>query len=822
MSGVDVDLDLMADISARLDLREPNREALESIVIELSQHYDVDEKPAPFEAVVDSATGVGKTYILAGAIDYLAAKGIRNFAVVAPGLTILRKTVANFTEGAAKSLTGPMNVKPVVVTSENFDTAAMRAEMDDPDRVKLFIFTVQALTKPTTKVGKKTHKFHEGLGAAFYDHLDGLEDLVVFADEHHMYYGDAFSAAIRDLTPHAIVGLTATPHKKTPEEGIIFRYPLAAAIADRLVKTPVIVGRKDDRTDSETKLADGLNLLRVKTELAHAYADENGLPRVNPVMLVVAQTAEEAEEYGAILRSQEFDGGDWADRVLVVHYNAPEEALEALDRVEDVDSPVRVIIAVRMLAEGWDVKNVFVIASMRASVSTILTEQTLGRGLRLPWGRYTDVEMLDTLEVLAHERYEELLKKAGVHITEAFVDQRTRALLRTNAKGQTVSSVETTTVQAPVIELPPAAEGTAAAVAPTPVGGAIVTSVEDRQKEAQKESPATEQLYMPLDDMPTIKVPRLLMTPIESSFSLGDIIDLDPFTKLGQQVASDPDAELRRVKVSARIVEGFDGIRRTELVTSTAVDKVEAARSLFPLEDLKLELVESVLGSPVVPARKGERVHAVRLVDAFVAGLGDKATELLSAYKDRATARLIRLVTDEHRRFAAKPKFEEVVEVVPLGKPRTSRRQVTKDRTGVFRKSLAYNGWRKSLYGVDWFDSEPERAVASAVDDAEDVKCWARLHTGELPILWTSEGRHYNADLVVVDGDDTKWVVEVKRDSEVSSDEVQQKRAAAKRWVNHVNAAEALEAAGWRYLLLSETDIKQAKGSWKALCSLGT
>ncbi len=137
--------------------------------------------------------------------------------------------------------------------------------------------------------------------------------------------------------------------------------------------------------------------------------------------------------------------------------------------------------------------------------------------------------MLDTLEVLAHERYEELLKKAGV-LSEAFVDQRTRAMLRTNAKGQTVSSIETTTVQAPVVELPADAEGAAAAVALTPVGGAVVTSVEDRQKEAQKESPAMEQLYLPLESMPTIKVPRLLMTQVESSFSLGDIIDLDPFT----------------------------------------------------------------------------------------------------------------------------------------------------------------------------------------------------------------------------------------------------------------------------------------------------
>ncbi len=61
-----------------------------------------------------------------------------------------------------------------------------------------------------------------------------------------------------------LVGLTATPAKKTPEEQIIFRYPLAAAIADKLVKTPVIVGRRDDRTDATTKLTDGVTLLQAK------------------------------------------------------------------------------------------------------------------------------------------------------------------------------------------------------------------------------------------------------------------------------------------------------------------------------------------------------------------------------------------------------------------------------------------------------------------------------------------------------------------------------------------------------------------------------
>jgi type III restriction enzyme len=159
--------DALQGIAARLDLRDPNYRAVETLAIRYDEWFD-DGQPAPFECVIDSATGVGKTYILAAAIEYYAALGVRNFAVIAPGRTILNKTVANFTPGHAKSLLDGMDVEPIVITAENFNTAAMRAEMDDPEQVKLFIFTVQALLKPTTEVGRKTHKFQEGLGKGFY------------------------------------------------------------------------------------------------------------------------------------------------------------------------------------------------------------------------------------------------------------------------------------------------------------------------------------------------------------------------------------------------------------------------------------------------------------------------------------------------------------------------------------------------------------------------------------------------------------------------------------------------------------------------------
>ncbi len=98
---------------------------------------------------------------------------------------------------------------------------------------------------------------------------------------------------------------------------------------------------------------------------------------------------------------------------------------------------------------------------------------------------------------------------------------------------------------------------------------------------------------------------------------------------------------------------------------------------------------------------------------------------------------------------------------------------------------------------------------------------WVRLHTGDLPILWNSAGQQYNPDLIVIETDGTHWVVEAKMNKEVESADVQAKREAARRWANYVSADESVGAV-WRYLLASEADIDEAKGSWAALKGLGS
>lgn len=100
---------------------------------------------------------------------------------------------------------------------------------------------------------------------------------------------------------------------------------------------------------------------------------------------------------------------------------------------------------------------------------------------------------------------------------------------------------------------------------------------------------------------------------------------------------------------------------------------------------------------------------------------------------------------------------------------------------------------------------------------------WARLHRDDIPITWTGEGRTYNPDFVVVEDDngkETAWLVEVKADREMTSEEVIGKRRAARRWARTVNASPDVSTI-WGYLLLGEQDVKDAQGSWEHMKGFG-
>jgi len=200
-------------------------------------------------------------------------------------------------------------------------------------------------------------------------------------------------------------------------------------------------------------------------------------------------------------------------------------------------------------------------------------------------------------------------------------------------------------------------------------------------------------------------------------------------------------------------------------------------------------------------------------LDAFLAGLGDQAELILSSYLDRAAAGFIELVGSEQRRFAAQPRYDQVLDLRPFAPLRHGRPVTSTDRYGAFKKGVGYIGWQRSMYEQVWFDSATERQMANLVDDTAGIEVWARLHLRDLEIRY--DGGTYNPDFLAAAGDQ-RWVIETKADRDLQTENVQAKRQAAQRWANHVSADERVTER-WSYLLVGETDLKQARGDWEAL-----
>jgi type III restriction enzyme len=59
------------------------------------------------------------------------------------------------------------------------------------------------------------------------------------------------------------------------------------------------------------------------------------------------------------------------------------------------------------------VTNLYTIVPLRAANARILIEQSIGRGLRLPYGKRTGVTTVDRLNIVAHDRFQEIIDEAS-------------------------------------------------------------------------------------------------------------------------------------------------------------------------------------------------------------------------------------------------------------------------------------------------------------------------------------------------------------------------------------------------------------------------
>jgi len=850
-------MDLPKQISQYMSLREPQAEALE-VLHEISGPLDYKTasiasvavaaseksratKPIEFDTAFPSfcfalATGVGKTRLMGGCMYYLwKSKGYRNFFILAPNITIYDKLRAELLPSHPKYMFVGLSdfPRPEVYDGDNYPRFRPEAGLLEEGQARVFIFNISKIFSARTDIEFKFHHFNEDLGNSFSAILREMDDLVVLMDESHRYRGKASLEAINHLKPALGLEFTATPLRA--QKNVIYAFSLAQSIG-RFVKTPTVVTRTNLTTTDEEeierlKLQDGMTLHEKKKGRLLEYCETKGLPLVKPFVLVSTKDTTHAAQVRALIESETFCEGRYRSKVIEIHSGtsgAESDAnVERLLAVEQPTSTVEVVVHVNMLKEGWDVKNLYTIIPLRASTSEILTEQTIGRGLRLPFGVVTGDADLDALEIVSHDQYERLIAEARnnplftvkqysedelrpvktVQVTHKFLDmERVLDRLRTGqhilftselTNEQRLNEVVTTLVAQETAkreQQAQAAAGAAAGESPGPVVaepalfGVVPEKVEEKLFDAQAYAAQLRERLRDYANL-VIDVP-LITTETSSERKLAAFevkVNVGPFEVVDQRLLAHELAsgkERLGEKVDVMEVENPRALLAARLIDE--VEEFDVAND----KDTALALVDSYLKQMNAPSDKlGQLVHLYR--DSII---GDLCTQVESHIQDETKVE-VRVGTGMVR-FGGYSKTVLAVDgIVPYSRdvPRADIRR------------YLFEGYTKSLYDQVPYDSTPEKDFAALLERDDAVLKWIRPAERDLSIGYRGSG--YTPDFIV-DTTDKKYLVEIKARKELQPEidaEVRGKALAGIRWCQ---AASTIPAAKpWEYRLVPDDAV---------------
>ena len=247
-------------------------------------------------------------------------------------------------------------------------------------------------------------------------------------DESHHYRASASSKALNELNPVLGLELTATPQvesgsKTIKFKNVVYEYSLAKAMNDGYVKEPAVATRKNFDPSKYTpeeldiiKLQDGVRIHEDTKVTLDIYSRNNRVKLVKPFVLVVAKDTNHASWLEEQIKDVNFFGGYYADKVMQIHSGQKgtekDENIAKLLTLENINNKIEIVIHVNMLKEGWDVTNLYTIIPLRTATSTTLREQTIGRGLRLPYGQRTGDDKVDKLTIVSHDKFQEIIEAA--------------------------------------------------------------------------------------------------------------------------------------------------------------------------------------------------------------------------------------------------------------------------------------------------------------------------------------------------------------------------------------------------------------------------
>lgn len=866
------------EVAQRLSLRAPQEEGLKRLaevadLIDWRGENDPTELLSEIQALYPSvesferefpslcfalATGVGKTRLMGAFVAYLYLTGrSRNFFVLAPNTTIYAKLLEDFSRPSSpkyvfKGIAEFAQNPPTIVTGENWENAT-GLKLGE---AVINIFNVDKINKEKGRI----RSFRETLGESYFDILTGQDDLVMLMDEAHRYRAKAAAKAVYELNPKLGLELTATPKTvgSSPQDfrNVIFHYTLGQAMQDGFVKEPAVATREGFRKDQYDRdqlerimLEDGVVYhQQVRLDLIQ-YAKENGLPIVHPFMLVVARDTAHAGELRAYIESDDFFGGDFRGRVAEVHSNqGAEESNEAMERLVKLEheDETDIVIHVNKLKEGWDVTNLFTIVPLRASASDILTEQTLGRGLRLPYGKRTGNEMVDTLTVIAHDSFDRVIEDAKREDSIIAMKSITIGVGGDVEPGKReIIEVQPDFVQKPFkgpSKLRDFFGEQSEYEAPSPEKAAMtattLTLIQNkyerqlgrlgdlRKPEIQKQIAAdvrkattaaqgrlegvvpepevdklVAEITVAIADK-TIEIPEIVVLPsreVNFWFEDFDLRDLDQIryrpsgdTILIRELRTDAQRELARANDGPKEARPENYIIR-HLITMPEVDYDSQADLLYRVSGQVIERLRNYLASEdEVEAVALE--HGRRLAEFIFQQMRSHFRETPVEYRAKRV-RSFRVLRPQQAQY-------DPTRVRPLGEAADPLSAT---------KSFLFLGGNKTPYRINRFDSDPERRFAHMIDGGRfpDVLKWLRPASGQFSIEY-DRNRRYDPDFVL-ECRNCKMIVEVKASSQMADPGVSEKARAATAWVRQANEfKDEGDGKSWHYLLLEERDVTQS------------
>ena len=753
----------------------------------------------------------------------------------------------------------------VIITGEDYETKGIKTT-DDSIQINMFnIGKINADIKTTTKDGRtlppKIKRFRETLGDSYYNYLMNLEDLVIIMDESHRYRGERGMETLNELNPILGIELTATPNDASTNQkfkNVVFEYGLADALKDGLyIKNPAVVTRAD--TDFRGMSAEEVEKLKLKdaiqmhndTKVAiNNYVADNDCAPVKPTILVSCKDTAHAKSIYDYVTSDEFYDGEFKDKALQIDSTTKTEVqLEQLLTLEKPNNKVEIVIHVDMLKEGWDVSNLYTIVPLRAANALTLIEQTIGRGLRLPFGgKRTGVEKVDMLSIMMHDKFQEVVEAAKdkssilytigkIQLTKQdlgspkeTVASKTRDIveleeeakkivqikdeeIRKKAEAQhkgklLVNEIIRQTIASKIIQTPNELNF-------TEVREKVLEQVEVQVKATIIDLPEEQQVNI-------VKEARAVYTTVANSIIKNNILIPNIRVTISENKGVIKDFELDTTSLSENILQQeFELIRET--IYDHKRDKIKIqSQSLDIPEFSLLELLK--LKPEVDYANNADVLYSlcVQAVTAIKESLSNKETlgDTILTYRGLIVNKIYQQVkqhiTIETIAYS-KPEVEPYALVLPWNYSKEKEDSLLNFRETVSAKLLTskvFNGFSKSCHDKYKFDSVPEKRFAEIIENADEVIKWLRPASKQFNIWYNNNRDRYVPDFVAETAE-TIYLIEIKAENELEDNIVKMKEKAAIDYcktATEINLQRGHKA--WKYVLIphDKTDTNMSFG----------